>query len=378
MTEKFGGRYFVMRRGYPPDAVLADLRVLSSHVFFEMWRRAMNPFHTLEEGDTLYLHSPERKMLVAELRARSVIRTRYESLEEADAKLARVFGMVRPEDGWEDYSPTEGPGHLLAYALEVVAPLSIPFPVSWPKLGGRHGYISLSTFAASEHVDESVRRQVLQEVPSPGGEPLAPALPYATAALDDPSARWRAPRYPKPEVKLEVLERAGGMCENGCGRTGDQFDHIVPWSRGGSSELANIQLLCADCNRDKSDTMPDNPSPEQFWVLWSPVSDLPALRIGETPEAHSVRTVNSVYRLVVDGDVAYAWKRGTRTVFCASLADTNVRRLLRGTSPRMKFGHSDGTSFLHTSNVEEIRPMDPVACLAEVNSGIGETVPFLY
>lgn len=39
-----------------------------------------------------------------------------------------------------------------------------------------------------------------------------------------------------------------------CGaRRGLQYDHILPWDRGGLSSLFNLALLCCDCNRIKSD-----------------------------------------------------------------------------------------------------------------------------
>jgi hypothetical protein len=31
------------------------------------------------------------------------------------------------------------------------------------------------------------------------------------------------------------------------------FDHIIPWSKGGPTHEANIQLMCGACNRKKSD-----------------------------------------------------------------------------------------------------------------------------
>jgi hypothetical protein len=55
-------------------------------------------------------------------------------------------------------------------------------------------------------------------------------------------------------IKLEVWKRDGGKCAK-CGATEDlHFDHIIPWSKGGSSNTAdNIQLLCGKHNLEKHD-----------------------------------------------------------------------------------------------------------------------------
>lgn len=55
-------------------------------------------------------------------------------------------------------------------------------------------------------------------------------------------------------VKQEVWKRDGGKCVQ-CESTNDlHFDHIIPYSKGGSSRVAaNIQLLCARHNLYKSD-----------------------------------------------------------------------------------------------------------------------------
>jgi hypothetical protein len=59
-------------------------------------------------------------------------------------------------------------------------------------------------------------------------------------------------RYISDAVKEEVFERDGGQCVK-CGSTRDlQYDHVIPYSRGGSNRAANIQLLCGDCNLAKS------------------------------------------------------------------------------------------------------------------------------
>lgn len=64
------------------------------------------------------------------------------------------------------------------------------------------------------------------------------------------------------QLKLEVLQRTGGyICKN-CDRSKIdypklkfEFDHIKPVSKSGTNELKNIQILCYDCNRLKSDKL---------------------------------------------------------------------------------------------------------------------------
>ena len=54
------------------------------------------------------------------------------------------------------------------------------------------------------------------------------------------------------EIQREVYERDEGKCTK-CGSTDNlHFDHILPYSKGGSSKVAsNIQLLCARHNLEK-------------------------------------------------------------------------------------------------------------------------------
>lgn len=56
------------------------------------------------------------------------------------------------------------------------------------------------------------------------------------------------------QVKLEVWKRDGGKCAR-CGASDElHFDHIVPFSKGGTSlTVANVQLLCARHNLEKRD-----------------------------------------------------------------------------------------------------------------------------
>jgi hypothetical protein len=61
-------------------------------------------------------------------------------------------------------------------------------------------------------------------------------------------------RYISARTKKIVFSRDGGICKC-CGSSSNlEFDHITPFSCGGSSDVKNIQLLCRQCNRSKSNS----------------------------------------------------------------------------------------------------------------------------
>lgn len=57
------------------------------------------------------------------------------------------------------------------------------------------------------------------------------------------------------EIRRAVFERDGGRCVE-CDSNFDlQYDHVLPVALGGATTVQNLQLLCADCNRRKSDSL---------------------------------------------------------------------------------------------------------------------------
>ncbi len=73
--------------------------------------------------------------------------------------------------------------------------------------------------------------------------------------LSVPTRRDAARRRVIPtHLKLEAWKRDGGRCVI-CGATDElHFDHVVPYSKGGTSLVAeNVQLLCARHNIEKRD-----------------------------------------------------------------------------------------------------------------------------
>ncbi len=61
-------------------------------------------------------------------------------------------------------------------------------------------------------------------------------------------------RYISETTKKIVFTRDGGICKC-CGSSIElEYDHIIPFSCGGQSTVANVQLLCQKCNRSKSNS----------------------------------------------------------------------------------------------------------------------------
>ena len=63
-------------------------------------------------------------------------------------------------------------------------------------------------------------------------------------------------REPIPqEIQDIVWNRDGGRCVKCGSRENLEFDHIIPFSKGGSNAARNLQLLCEKCNREKSNNI---------------------------------------------------------------------------------------------------------------------------
>jgi len=61
-------------------------------------------------------------------------------------------------------------------------------------------------------------------------------------------------------TKFRVLKRENQICLV-CGESVKdedvEFDHVIPWSKGGSSDEHNVRLLCRDCNRKRGKKFED-------------------------------------------------------------------------------------------------------------------------
>lgn len=99
----------------------------------------------------------------------------------------------------------------------------------------------IKAFRDSMPLPEVKSQLIESQVPEPVDISRMPAV------TEQPARREAIPRA----VQREVWQRDGGRCVE-CGtREKLCFDHIVPFSRGGSNTVRNLQLLCERCNLSK-------------------------------------------------------------------------------------------------------------------------------
>lgn len=85
--------------------------------------------------------------------------------------------------------------------------------------------------------------------------PLLSAIDFIAEGeikIDDELKIIKNSRRISQEVKNQVWKRDEGKCVE-CGSNEKlEFDHIIPFSKGGANTYRNLQLLCELCNRKKS------------------------------------------------------------------------------------------------------------------------------
>ncbi len=81
---------------------------------------------------------------------------------------------------------------------------------------------------------------------------------FVSESITETSEKRRRGRYIPFQVKMRVVRRDNYTCQECTKHLQDdevEFDHIIPVSKGGSSEEHNIRLTCYDCNRAKLDAV---------------------------------------------------------------------------------------------------------------------------
>jgi len=105
-----------------------------------------------------------------------------------------------------------------------------------------------------EDYPEKIPQEILESSCNVFGH-ICPVV-FVAEGFTETSENRRTGRYIPFKVKMRVARRDNYVCQECKHQLLDdelEFDHIIPVSKGGSSEEHNIRLTCYDCNRDKLD-----------------------------------------------------------------------------------------------------------------------------
>ena len=61
-----------------------------------------------------------------------------------------------------------------------------------------------------------------------------------------------------PDLRSQIIQRDNGICQickKKCQPSEIEIDHIIPVSKGGKTCVGNLQVLCSNCNRSKSNKL---------------------------------------------------------------------------------------------------------------------------
>jgi RNase P subunit RPR2 len=98
-----------------------------------------------------------------------------------------------------------------------------------------------------EHLQEIARRRLYSDL---GCSSL---FDYCTKELKySPAQAYRRIDAMRVSIRLPQIKKAQGKCQK-CGSTHNlEFEHRVPFARGGTNDISNIQLYCKNCNTRKA------------------------------------------------------------------------------------------------------------------------------
>lgn len=184
--------------------------------------RDLKRLFRIEEGDFLAHAEEEVAELLASELSRSLEDRRVDDTEAIQAeRLQAAFGL-----GYDQF-------------LDLTRPLYDEVVDRLWREGSEAGW----------RVDELERRvSMLRTVYS-----LGPRMDSIAGNVFHSLGAEPPSRHITQEVKDKVWRRDQGRCVDCGSQERLEFDHIIPFARGGANSYRNVQLLCEGCNRAKAD-----------------------------------------------------------------------------------------------------------------------------
>ncbi len=127
----------------------------------------------------------------------------------------------------------------------------------------------VSTFRAADY-PEAIPR-VLSEAACLVFGHVCPVF-FVAEPLTETKARRTHTRSIPREVTLKVVRRDGQICQKCHKPVPDpdvEFDHVIPYSKGGRSTVDNLRVVHRECNRKKSNSLREFLHPQPIEHLWA-------------------------------------------------------------------------------------------------------------
>lgn len=187
-----------------------------------------------------------------------------------------------------------------------------------------------------------------------------PVFHVAEPITETKELRRISREIPRP-VQFRVMKRENQICGT-CGKSvqdGDiHFDHIIPFSKGGSSEESNIRMLCDTCNQKRSNRFEAEFLVSGFTEHTQEHMDLSFLDLlfEACAFAHEYRATNKSFPTAEE--ISKRFHDGTVSIFEQMIAKTVVEfaEFFAGKKPaeltrnhvkalRKRWGYTDGTLY---------------------------------
>lgn len=159
---------------------------------------------------------------------------------------------IEIEDYMNEHAQDPNAGEIWLYFKKVIDWIELTFPTRRKKImqgqdwGIFYNEYGNNVYDAEKFDDEIKRLLEDDDVTRNSG---------IYAYLLDRNEKHLSIRKFSEKMRRAAYERQNGICAK-CGNPFDikdmQADHITPWSKGGKTVPENCQMLCADCNRRKS------------------------------------------------------------------------------------------------------------------------------
>lgn len=178
----------------------------------------------------------------------SAIRQNY--LETAIKWIAARDG-IEIEDYMAQHQHDTNCNELWLYFQNVINWVKVIFPKYRKEMKGRDWGIFYNKFSSGKYDPRQLETRIVELMEDEDVSDNKGIYEYLLSGDERPLQI----RAFTSKMARAAYERQKGICPR-CGKQFEidkmQADHITPWSKGGKTTAENCQMLCADCNRRKS------------------------------------------------------------------------------------------------------------------------------